>query len=219
MGKPYSQDLRERVIATVDAGTRVCATARCSWSAYPTCPRSLAVGERPVRRRRVWAEPDASRARTSRRSHSRPRAAHPHARSRSCRSAADECKVKVSIGCLWNRPKFLKLPLKKSHCALPNRIGPISPRPAICACQPARTAVGTPRLHRRNRCGDRHGAPLRPLSARRAPRFAACRGDIGKRPPSLPHCGSARSPRPVCWTDLWMAKLSRLCPTVPRPHP
>ena len=28
MGKPYSQDLRERVIATVDAGTRVCATAR-----------------------------------------------------------------------------------------------------------------------------------------------------------------------------------------------
>jgi hypothetical protein len=24
MGKPYSQDLRERVIATVDAGTRVC---------------------------------------------------------------------------------------------------------------------------------------------------------------------------------------------------
>ena len=28
MGKPYSQDLRERVIATVDSGTRVCAAAR-----------------------------------------------------------------------------------------------------------------------------------------------------------------------------------------------
>ena len=28
MGRPYSQDLRERVIATVDAGTRVGATAR-----------------------------------------------------------------------------------------------------------------------------------------------------------------------------------------------
>ena len=28
MGKAYSQDLRERVIATVDSGTRVCAAAR-----------------------------------------------------------------------------------------------------------------------------------------------------------------------------------------------
>ena len=28
MGKPYSQDLRERVIATVDSGTRVCVAAR-----------------------------------------------------------------------------------------------------------------------------------------------------------------------------------------------
>ena len=36
---------------------------------------------------------------------------------------ADDAQVKVSIGCLWNRLKFLKLPLKKSQSEPPSRIG------------------------------------------------------------------------------------------------
>ena len=44
---------------------------------------------------------------------------------------AAERKVKVSIGCLWNRLKFLKLPLKKSRCERPSRIGQMWPRRAM----------------------------------------------------------------------------------------
>ncbi len=39
-----------------------------------------------------------------------------------------ERKVKVSIGCLWSRLKFLELPLKKSRSALPNRTGRMWPK-------------------------------------------------------------------------------------------
>ena len=39
-----------------------------------------------------------------------------------------ERKVNVSIGCLWNRLKFLKLPLKKSRSELPNRIAQMWPK-------------------------------------------------------------------------------------------
>ena len=38
MGKPYSQDLRERVIAAVDTGTGACATV--SGQSCATCPRT-----------------------------------------------------------------------------------------------------------------------------------------------------------------------------------
>ena len=34
----------------------------------------------------------------------------------------------VSIGCLWNRLKFLKLPLKKSRSELPSRIAQMWPK-------------------------------------------------------------------------------------------
>lgn len=34
--------------------------------------------------------------------------------------------VKVSVGCLWNALRRLKLPLKKSHNTLPNRIAKMS---------------------------------------------------------------------------------------------
>ncbi len=51
MGKPYSQDLRERVIAT-DSGTRVCVAARLFLVSVSYVSRLLAVGARVVRRRR-----------------------------------------------------------------------------------------------------------------------------------------------------------------------
>ena len=44
---------------------------------------------------------------------------------------AVEREIKVSIGCLWNRLKFLELPLKKSRSEPPNRIGRMSSRLAI----------------------------------------------------------------------------------------
>ena len=62
MGKPYSQDLRERVIATVDSGRASVWRRGFCWSAYPTCPRLLAVGARVVRRRRGSGGRDASRS-------------------------------------------------------------------------------------------------------------------------------------------------------------
>ena len=39
-----------------------------------------------------------------------------------------ERKVKVSVGCLWNRLNFLKLSLKKSRSELPSRIGQMWPK-------------------------------------------------------------------------------------------
>ena len=39
-----------------------------------------------------------------------------------------ERKVNVSIGCLWNRLKFLKLPLKKSRSEPPSRIAQMWPK-------------------------------------------------------------------------------------------
>jgi transposase len=39
-----------------------------------------------------------------------------------------ERKVKVSIGCLWSRLKFLELPLKKSRSELPSRIAQTWPK-------------------------------------------------------------------------------------------
>ena len=114
MGKPYSQDLRDRVIATVDAGTRVCATARVLLV-------SVSYVSKVVGRRRTTGETTARLGRAGR----KPKLA-PHDEAIRARVAADpdatleelqvwladECKVKVSIGCLWNRLKFLKLPLK-----------------------------------------------------------------------------------------------------------
>ena len=77
------------------------------------------------------------------------------------------------------------------------------------ACEPARTEVGTPRLYRRNRCGDRHGAPLRPLSARRAPRLQRAVGTLEN---DDLRCRTAarRGRRALCAgrTDGW-GKLSR----------
>ena len=45
--------------------------------------------------------------------------------------AAAERGIKVSIGCLWNRLKYLKLPLKKSRSEPPSRIGRMWPQPAM----------------------------------------------------------------------------------------
>ena len=133
MGKPYSQDLRERVIATVDAGTLVCATARVLLV-------SVSYVSKVVDRRRTTGETTARVGRAGRKPKLAPHdeairtrvATHPDATLEELQAwLADVCRVKVSIGCLWNRLKFLKLPLKKSRSELPNKIGQMSPRPAM----------------------------------------------------------------------------------------
>jgi transposase len=52
---------------------------------------------------------------------------------------AAERQVTVSVGCLWNRLKFLKLPLKKSRSELPSRIGRMWPKPAMSGVQASPT--------------------------------------------------------------------------------
>ncbi len=129
MGKPYSQDLRERVIAAVDGGTGAYAAAsvfRVSVSyIYKVLGRRQASGEtmartgRAGRKAKLAAHDTALRARV---------AAIPDATLGELQAwLATERKVEVSIGCLWNRLRRLKLPLKKSHSTLPSRSGRMSP--------------------------------------------------------------------------------------------
>jgi transposase len=125
MGKPYSQDLRERVIAAVDGGARVAevaATFRVDVSyIYKVLIRRRLTGETMARTGRAGRKPklaphdDGLRARV---------AEHPDATLEELRAwLAAERNVEVSIGCLWNRLKFLKLPLKKRPSERPSRIG------------------------------------------------------------------------------------------------
>jgi transposase len=125
MGKPYSQDLRERVIAAVDGGTRVAVVAamfRVDVSyIYKVLIRRRLTGETTARTGRAGRKPklaphdDALRARV---------AEQPDATLEELQSwLAAERQVEVCIGCLWNRLKFLKLPLKKSRSEQPSRIG------------------------------------------------------------------------------------------------
>jgi transposase len=133
MGKPYSQDLRERVIATVGSGTRVCAAARLFLV-------SVSYVSKVVGRQRTTGETTARLGRAGRKPKLAPHdeairvrvAAHPDATLEELQAwLAHEHKVEVSIGCLWNRLKFLKLPLKKSRSERPSRIGRMSLRPAM----------------------------------------------------------------------------------------
>jgi transposase len=132
MGRAYSQDLRERVMAAVDCGTGGYAAAsifRVSVSyIYKVLGRREKTGETRARpwaggpqpklaahdealRARVMSEPDATLAELQ-------------------AWLVAEYALKVSIGCLWKRLRRLGLTLKKSHCAPPSKTARISPKPA-----------------------------------------------------------------------------------------
>ena len=130
MGKPYSQDLRERVIAAVDTGTGAYVAARLFRVSVSYIYKALI-------RRRITGEV------TARRSGGGPKpklALHDDALRERIAAEPDitlaelqawllaERKVKVSVGCLWNRLNFLKLSLKKSRSELPSRIGQMWPK-------------------------------------------------------------------------------------------
>ena len=130
MGKPYSQDLRERVIAAVDDGTG-------AYAAAPLFRVSISYIYKVLGRRRRTGE---TTARTGKAGRKARLAAHDEALCAQVAARPDatleelqawlavERKDEVSIGCLWNRLQRLKLPLKKSHNELPSRIGRMSPR-------------------------------------------------------------------------------------------
>ncbi len=137
MGRAYSQDLRERVLAEVDSGTGVYAAAsifRVSVSyIYKVLARRQRTGET---RARPWAGGPKPKL-----------AAHDGAVSARVASEPDatlaelqawlvaEHSVKVSIGCLWKRLRQLGLMLKKSHCAPPSKTARILPGPATNGVQ------------------------------------------------------------------------------------
>lgn len=132
MGKPYSQDLRERVIATVGSGTRICAAARLFLV-------SVSYVSKVVGRQRTTGETAARLGRAGRKPKLAPHDDALRARIVACPDAtleelqawlANERQVRVSIDCLWNRLKFLKLPLKKSLSEPPSRTGRMWRRPA-----------------------------------------------------------------------------------------
>lgn len=123
MGKPYSQDLRERVIAAVDTGTGAYVAALLF---QVSLLRRRKTGEVTARRSGCGPKPklaphdDALRARV---------AAEPDITLAELQAwLLAERKVDVSIGCLWNRLKFLKLPLKKSRSEPPSRIAQMWPK-------------------------------------------------------------------------------------------
>ena len=133
MSKPYSQDLRERVLTTVGSGTRVCTAARLFLV-------SVSYVSKVVGRQRTTGETTARTGRAGRKPKLLPHDAAIRARVMSCPDAtlaelqawlAGERQVKVSIGCLWNRLKFLKLTLKKSRSEPPSKTGRTSPRRAM----------------------------------------------------------------------------------------
>lgn len=130
MAKPYSQDLRERVIAKVDSGTRVCAAARLFLVSVSyvskVVGRCRTSGERTARLGRAGRKPKLAGHDEALRGHV---AAHPDATLEELQAwLSAERGIKVSIGCLWNRLRFLDLPLKKSRSALASRIGRMSLR-------------------------------------------------------------------------------------------
>ena len=131
MGAAYSQDLRERVIAAVDGGLG-------AYQAAPLLRVSVSYIYKALGRRRETGE---TAARPSGRGPAPKLAPYDEALRQRIAEEPDatlaELQVwlltahgaKVSVGCLWNRLRHLKLSLKKSRSAPPSRRGRTSPLP------------------------------------------------------------------------------------------
>lgn len=137
MGKPYSQDLRDRVIAAVDMGTGAYVAASLFQVSvsyiYKALIRRRKTGEVTARpsgggpKPKLARHDDALRARV---------AAEPDITLVELQAwLLAERRVNVSIGCLWNRLKFLKLPLKKSRSELPSGIVQMWPKRVMSGVQ------------------------------------------------------------------------------------
>lgn len=129
MGRPYSQDLRDRILWAADGGMSPTEVAELFEVTVSYVSKVLS------RRRKTglttalpWAagpRPKLARYEDELRRHVR---AFSDATLEEIRAwLICEHGVKVSIGCLWNTLKRLKLPLKKSHSMPPNRIAKTLP--------------------------------------------------------------------------------------------
>ena len=132
MGRAYSQDLRDRVMAAVDSGTGAYAAAsifRVSVSyIYKLLGRRKRTGETRARpwaggpRPKLAAHDDALCAQVT---------SEPDATLAELQAWLIEKRgIKVSIGCLWKRLRHLGLTLKKSPCAPQSKTGSMSRRRA-----------------------------------------------------------------------------------------
>jgi len=128
MGRPYSQDLRERVIGAIDDGNNAYEIAplfNVSVSyVYKILGRRRTTGETRARAQRHGPIPklarydDVLRARVQ----AMPDTTIDELR----RWLLSEYKIKVGNTCVWKHLARLELTLKKSHSALANKIGRMS---------------------------------------------------------------------------------------------
>lgn len=127
MGRAYSQDLRERVMAAVESGTGAYAAASVFQVSvsyiYKALGRWRTTGETRARpwaggpKPKLAAHDEALRARVL---------GEPGATLAELQAwLMAEHGMKVSIGCLWKRLRRLGLTLKKSRCAPLNRTAPM----------------------------------------------------------------------------------------------
>ena len=131
-GKPYSQDLRERVFAASDEGDRVGEIAELLRVSVSYVSKVLArrrtTGETTARAQRNHVTPKlaplygAIRARVAQ----RPDGTIEELRAWLSATHA----MSASVGLIWKTLRQLGLTLKKSHSARPNRIGRTLPRRA-----------------------------------------------------------------------------------------
>lgn len=129
MGRPYSQDLRDRVLSAVDGGMPPAEVAELFEVNVSYVYKVL------IRRRTMGittALPWAAGRRPKLETYEEALRGHVA----ECSDATlEEIRawlilehgVEVSIGCLWNTLKRLKLPLKKSHSMPLSRIAKTSP--------------------------------------------------------------------------------------------
>lgn len=133
MGRPYSQDLRDRVLGSVDDGMAPVEVAEVFQVDVSYVYKVL------IRRRTTGirtALPWAAGARPKLKDHEEPLRRHvaefSDATLEEIRAwLIGEHGVKVSIGCLWNTLKRMKLPLKKSRSTPPSKTAKTSPRNAV----------------------------------------------------------------------------------------
>jgi transposase len=130
MGRPYSQDLRDRVFSAIDEGMAAAEVAELFQVDVSYVYKIL------IRRRTTGvttALPWAAGARPKLKEHEDALRHHVA----ECSDATleeirawliRERRVTVSLGCLWNTLKRMKLPLKKSNNAPPNKTAQMSPR-------------------------------------------------------------------------------------------
>lgn len=130
MGRPYSQDLRDRVFSAIDGGMTPAEVAELFEVDVSYVYKVL------IRRRTsgiTTALPWAAGPRPKLKQHEE--AVRRHVAEFSDATLEEirawlisERGIKVSIGCLWNALQWMKLPLKKSRSMPLSRSAKISPR-------------------------------------------------------------------------------------------